>query len=162
MTQMMMGMGPEALGAADYAGAPPAATRPRKKRRKDVVKRTRPPTGYNLFVREKLERLKREGKYEQYADSKAAFRAAVDEWKTLTEDQKKVYLQARLPPHLHSVLSAGFVTLLCRPDRWGTSNCHYAVSALCTGGCSVPLEWRLQTGGLGCWRGKYYLQTLGH
>ena len=54
---------------APSAFAPPAGTpRPHKRRRSE--KRTRPPTGYNLFMRSKLESLKREGTYAEFPDSK--------------------------------------------------------------------------------------------
>ena len=57
------------------AFAPPAGT-PRPHKRRKSEKRTRPPTGYNLFMRSKLESLKREGTYAEFPDSKVRFARA--------------------------------------------------------------------------------------
>ena len=56
--------------AQPSAFAPPPTNTPRTHKRRKAEKRTRPPTGYNLFMRDKLESLKREGMYNQYPDSK--------------------------------------------------------------------------------------------
>ena len=62
-------------GLTPSAFAPPAGT-PRPHKRRKSEKRTRPPTGYNLFMRSKLESLKREGTYAEFPDSKVRFDGA--------------------------------------------------------------------------------------
>lgn len=49
-------------------GSMPSPPRPQKRRKAE--KRTRAPTGYNVFVQQKLESLKQQGLYSQFSDSK--------------------------------------------------------------------------------------------
>ena len=76
---------PRGYGVGPFSGQPippPGPTEPgrtaepapRQRKKRRTEKRTRAPTGYNLFVRQKLQSLKQEGTYAKFADSKVRMR----------------------------------------------------------------------------------------
>ncbi|KAK9806678.1 hypothetical protein WJX73_007371 [Symbiochloris irregularis] len=81
------------LGELVASAAAPDAVQdeePKPKRRKKKFHRA--PTGYNVFIRERLAQVKQNPNL-QFADSKEAFKAVVDEWRNLPDEERRHYLQ---------------------------------------------------------------------